>query len=102
MLPLLPSVMVRFRMSPIVLSSDISKMFREIELLDRDRDYHRYLAKDNQGEVRDWRMLSLTFRHQGLSLPGDSNSEAAGWKTTPAHTPKQLPLCCSNFMLLIA
>ncbi len=61
LLPLLPSVMVRFRMSPIALSSDISKMFREIELLDRDRDYHRYLAKDNKGEVRDWRMRRLTF-----------------------------------------
>ena len=58
---LLPTVLNRFRMFPVGMSGDISKMFREISLLEEDRDLHRFLHKDKSGTIQDCRMKRVTF-----------------------------------------
>ena len=59
--PPLTDVLIKFRLHPIGLSADISKMFREIALNPEDRDLHRFLMRDAQGNIRDCRMERLTF-----------------------------------------
>ena len=50
----------------IAMSADISQMFRQIELLENDRDLHRFLFRENPDEpVQDWRMKhdeTINFR----------------------------------------
>ena len=58
---LLPTVLNWFRMFPVGMSGDISKMFREISLLEEDRDLHRLLHKDKSGTIQDCRMKRVTF-----------------------------------------
>ncbi len=41
--------------------SDISKMFREVALLPEEYDLHRFLHRDETGEIVDFRMNRLTF-----------------------------------------
>ena len=36
-------------------------MFRKILLHPDEKDYHRYLVRNSQGNIQDWRMLRLTF-----------------------------------------
>ena len=43
--PLLSSVLTKFCSHPVALSSDISKMFREVLLDLVERDYHRFLCR---------------------------------------------------------
>ena len=59
--PLLTSVLNKFRIHRIALSSDISKMFTEVLLDSTERDFHRFLCCSPGGEVEDWRMLRFTF-----------------------------------------
>ena len=60
--PLLTSILVKFRQHTIRMSSDISKMFREVELHKEERDYHRYITRNKDtNEMEDWRMTRLTF-----------------------------------------
>ena len=59
--PLLTNILIRFRQSAIGMSSDISKMFREVSLHPNDRDLHRYVMKDESGQIQDWRMTRVTF-----------------------------------------
>ena len=39
-------VLKRFRRAPVALSADISEMFLQVELQDKDRPYHRFLWRD--------------------------------------------------------
>ena len=59
--PLLHTVINRFRTHRIGMSSDISKMFREVALLSEDYDLHRFLHRDEAGKMVDCRMTRLTF-----------------------------------------
>ncbi len=59
--PLLTDVLIRFRVHKIGFSSDISKMFREIALHQNERDSHRFLIRCPDNQIRDHRMLRLTF-----------------------------------------
>lgn len=59
--PLLTSVLTRFRTHPIGMTSDISKMFREIGLNTCEQNYHRFLQRGPEGDIQDWRMSRLTF-----------------------------------------
>ncbi len=61
MYPLLTTILTRFRLHPIAVSADISKMFREILLDESDRDLHRFLLRDEEGNIVDHRMKRLTF-----------------------------------------
>lgn len=54
--PLLSSVITRFRTHEIGMTSDITKMFREVSLVDEDKDYHRFLQRGSDGVLHDWRM----------------------------------------------
>ena len=58
--PLLSDVLLRFRTHPIGFSADISKMFREIKLHPDEKDFHRFLWRDNEN-ILDLRMNRLTF-----------------------------------------
>ena len=42
----LVDVLTRFRRAPVALSADISEMFLQVELQDKDRPYHRFLWRD--------------------------------------------------------
>ena len=59
--PLLTSVINCFRRHFIAMTSDVSKMFREILLHPDEKYYHRFLVRNSQGNIQDWRMLRLTF-----------------------------------------
>jgi len=59
--PPLVDVLIRFRRHQFAMSSDISKMFREIMLLQPERDLHRFLLRDSDGIIQDCRMKRLTF-----------------------------------------
>ncbi len=56
--PLLTSVILKFRIHLIGMSSDISKMFREVGL---EQDFHQFLKRDDRGHLQDHRMTRLTF-----------------------------------------
>ena len=56
------SIMIRFRMHKVALSADIAKMYRQVELEEEDREYHRILWKhQNSTEVRHYRMTRVTY-----------------------------------------
>ncbi len=59
--PPLVDVLTRFRRHFIAMSSDISKMFREIMLHPGERDWHRFLMRGESGQVLDCRMKRVTF-----------------------------------------
>ena len=60
--PLLTSILHKFRTYPVAMSSDISKMFREILLDASERDLHRFLVHLENGKlIDDCRMKRLTF-----------------------------------------
>ncbi len=59
--PLLSTVIAQFRTHTIGMSADISKMFREVGLAESDRDLHRFLHEDSEGQIQDWRMCRVTF-----------------------------------------
>ncbi len=59
--PPLTDVLIRFRCHKVAVSGDISKMFREILLNPEERDWHRFLFRDEDGRLQDARMKRLTF-----------------------------------------
>ena len=48
-------------MAILDMSADISKMFREVSLHPDERDFHRYITRNKQGQLQDQRMTRLTF-----------------------------------------
>ena len=48
--PPLVDVLLRFRLHPVALTADISKMYRAIELADSDKDLHRYVWRSDPNE----------------------------------------------------
>ena len=55
-------VLIRFRRYPYVLTTDVSKMYRAVGLAEEDRDYHRFLWRQNPTDpVIDYRMTRVTF-----------------------------------------
>ena len=59
--PLLTAVILRFHAPRFAMSADISKMFREVSLHPDERDFHQYITRDEQGQLKDQRMTRLTF-----------------------------------------
>ena len=59
--PLLTAVILLFHAPRFAMSADISKMFREVSLHPDERDFHRYITRDKQGQLKDQRMTRLTF-----------------------------------------
>ena len=59
--PAISDILLVFRLHNIAFSVDISKMFREINLLKQERDFHRFLARDASGKILEMRMTRVTF-----------------------------------------
>ena len=60
--PTLASILIRFRAYPVVLTADVAKMYREVELAPGDRDLHRFLWRSSPEQpVQDYRMTRVTF-----------------------------------------
>ena len=60
--PPLLDVLLRFRLYPVALTADISKMYRAVELVNRDRDFHRFVWRSSPEQpLQDYRMTRLTF-----------------------------------------
>ena len=55
-------ILMRFRIHPIAFSADIAKMYRQVELNVHDRNFHRFLWREDPSEiVREYRMTRVTF-----------------------------------------
>ena len=60
--PPLIDVLLRFRTHRVALTTDVSKMYRAIELVPTDRDLHRFVWRNNPEEpLLDYRMTRVTF-----------------------------------------
>ena len=60
--PPLVDVMLRFRLYPVALTADVSKMYRAVELTEADKDLHRFVWRSQTNEpLRDYRMTRVTF-----------------------------------------
>ena len=59
--PRLTTVLLKFRLYDVAYSADISRMFREVALYPDDKDLHRYLVRNQDGRLEDWRMSRVTF-----------------------------------------
>jgi hypothetical protein len=60
--PPLVDVLLRFRLHPVAITADISKMYRAVELADSDKDLHRYVWRSDPNEsLKDYRMTRVTF-----------------------------------------
>lgn len=58
----LMDVLLRFRCHVVAITTDISKMYRAVELVPPDKDYHRFLWRHHQQQpLVDYRMTGLTF-----------------------------------------
>ena len=58
----LVDVLLRYRLHRIAITTDISKMYRAVELVPPDRDLHRFVWRSNPSEViKDYRMTRVTF-----------------------------------------
>ena len=56
------SILIRFRMYSVALSSDIAKMYRQVQLDVEDKDYHRLLWKEpNSTDIKTFRMTRVTY-----------------------------------------
>ena len=53
---------IKFRVHLIAMSADISQMFRQIELLENDRDLHRFLFRENPDESVQGSYETINFR----------------------------------------
>ena len=60
--PPLVDVLLRFRFKRIAVTTDVSKMYRAVELVESDRDLHRFVWRPKPTDtVRDYRMTRVTF-----------------------------------------
>lgn len=60
--PPLVDVLLRFRLHRVALTTDVSRMYRGIELPPSDRDLHRFVWRSDKSEpIQDFRMTRVTF-----------------------------------------
>ena len=60
--PSLTDILIRFHSFKIAVSSDISKMYRAVELSPSDRELHRFVwRRDSSTPLSDYRMTRITF-----------------------------------------
>ena len=60
--PPLVDVLLRFRMHRVGLITDVSKMYRAVELPNADKDLHRFVWRSSpQDNLKDYRMTRVTF-----------------------------------------
>ena len=55
-------ILIRFRIHPVAMIADIGKMYRQIYLHPEDKDYHRFLWRNDPGDpVQEFRLTTVTF-----------------------------------------
>ena len=55
-------ILIRFRFHQVALTADIAKMYRQVQLDDEVKDYHRVLWKNpNDTELKTYRMTRVTY-----------------------------------------
>jgi hypothetical protein len=60
--PTLVDVLMHFRSHRVALTTDVSKMYRAVGLVDPDKDLHRFIWRSKPDEpLRDYRMTRVTF-----------------------------------------
>ena len=60
--PTLANILMKFRAYPVALTADVARMYREVELLPKDRDLHRFIWRPTpQDSIQDFRMTRVTF-----------------------------------------
>ena len=60
--PPLINVLVRFRWHRIALTADVSKMYRAVEFVKSDREFHRFVWRSEpDGSLKDYQMTRATF-----------------------------------------
>ena len=60
--PSLETIILKFRLYPVAITADVSKMYQEVELSVSDRDFHRFLWRSApEGVISDYRMTRVTF-----------------------------------------
>src|SRR5436190_17811745 len=57
----LQAVLLRWRQHKYVYSADIAKMYRQIWVDPRDRDYQRILWVDDNSNVQEYQLLTVTY-----------------------------------------
>ena len=58
----LVDVLLRFRLYRIALTTDVSRMYRAVELTESDRDFHRFVWRSDPNKpLQDHRMTRVTF-----------------------------------------
>ena len=70
--PPLVDVLLRFRQFKIALTSDISRMYREVRIPDNQKDLHRFLWREDPEEsITEYRMNRLTLGVWASSFAAD-------------------------------
>ena len=60
--PSLIDVLLRFRLHRVALVADVSKMYRNVELAEEDKDLHRFVWRSERTKpLQDYRMTRVTF-----------------------------------------
>ena len=60
--PPLIEVLLQFRLYPVALTADISKMYRAVKLTESDKDLHTFVWRSQPNEsLKDYRMTRITF-----------------------------------------
>ena len=60
--PPLVDVLLRFRVHRIALTTDVSKMYRAVQLVETDKDLHRFVWRSSSDHpLKDYRMTRVTF-----------------------------------------
>ena len=55
-------ILLRFRFIKVAMSADIAKMYRQVELSTKDKDYHRIFRRfDRQQPIDTYRMTRVTY-----------------------------------------
>jgi hypothetical protein len=55
------NIMIRFRWHIVAVSGDITKMYLQVALAQKERDFHRVLWMDKKGNLLTYRMTRVTF-----------------------------------------
>ncbi|XP_065177328.1 uncharacterized protein LOC135807825 [Sycon ciliatum] len=55
------SVLIRFSLEPVALVGDVSEMFLQVKLAERDQRYHRFLWYDDNGQVQVYQFTRVLF-----------------------------------------